>query len=441
MSSRPVVGIRHEDKSPWERRAPLGPEHVRSLVAEHGIDVVVQSSPMRVFDDDAYRQAGARIAGDLAGCPLVLGVKEIPAARIVAGTAYMYFAHVTKGQPQNMAMLRALLDRGCHLIDYERVVDERRRRLIFFGRFAGLAGMIDTLWALGQRLRTSGIQTPLAELRRAHDYADLSAAKEQVHAVGERLAAEGIPAELRPLTIGLAGYGNVSQGAQEIVDELPSAACSPQQLLAGDLATLGPDRHVIKVVFTEQDMVEPLDLGRPFALQDYYDHPERYRGAFARYLPKLTVLVNCIYWDRSYPRLVTRADVSRLYAAGGAALRVIGDISCDVQGAVEITAKTTSLDQPVFVYEPERDAVRDGLDGSGPVVMAVDNLPAALPADATRSFGDVLAPFVPTVARADFALSREALGLPAELSRGLVVHRGELTPDFAYLKEIIGTQR
>src|SRR3970282_1693147 len=139
---RACIGIRREDKNKWERRVPLTPEHVRSIVAG-GTAVCVQPSPIRVFPDDAYRAVGAEVSEELSGCSLVLGVKEMPASIFAAGRAYMFFSHTIKGQPHNMPMLRALLARGATLVDYERVTEASGRRLVFFGRHAGLAGAVE----------------------------------------------------------------------------------------------------------------------------------------------------------------------------------------------------------------------------------------------------------------------------------------------------------
>lgn len=440
MESRPLIGVRHEDKSPWERRAPLSPEHVRKLVDQHRIDVAVVSSSRRVFTDDQYEAAGARIVPSVAACQVVLGVKEIPPCKLIHGMAYLFFAHVIKGQPHNMPLLQKLLDKKCHLIDYEKITDAAGRRLIFFGRYAGLAGMIETLWAFGQRLQSRGLETPFAAVRRPYEYADLAQAKEQLREVGARLRADGVPHELRPLVVGFAGYGNVSQGAQEILDELPLVECSPDQLFGAQLAELPAEDNVIKVVFKEEHMVEPINPRRPFELQDYYDRPDRYMSSFARYLPRLRVLVNCIYWDTPYPHLVSRADVRRLAATDSLAVEVIGDISCDVRGAIELTSRPSTVDHPVYVYDPERGTIRDGVEGPGPVIMAIDNLPCELPADATRSFGDALLPFIPALARTDFDVPRRELELPDELRRGLIVHRGRLTPDYRYLRKFIDAE-
>jgi alanine dehydrogenase len=140
-----AIGIRSETKSPWERRTPVNPDLARHLVEDERIRVLVQPSARRVFSDREFVRAGAEITTDLSDANVILGVKEIPPDALVAGKTYMFFSHVIKGQPYNMPMLRRLIDLGCTLIDYETVADDTGRRLVFFGRFAGLAGMIDTL--------------------------------------------------------------------------------------------------------------------------------------------------------------------------------------------------------------------------------------------------------------------------------------------------------
>jgi alpha-aminoadipic semialdehyde synthase len=183
-------------------------------------------------------------------------------------------------------------------------------------------------------------------------------------------------------------------------------------------------------------MVEPAAPDRGFALQDYYDHPERYRGTFARHLPSLDVLVNTIYWDERYPRLVTKDWTRDHYGAGKSArLQVIGDISCDIEGSIELTVETTYPDAPGFVYDPVADAALPGVEGIGPVVMAVDNLPCELPREASDHFSDVLRGMVPDLARADWSAEFENLALPPSLKAAVIVHRGRLTPPFAYLEQ------
>lgn len=424
------VGIRREDLYEWERRTPLTPEDLRALSRDEGLRFVVQSSPKRIFSDAEYLAAGIPVRDDLQGCPVVIGLKEIPVGALQRETAYAFFSHTIKGQRANMPMLQRCLDLDCTVIDYERIVDDEGRRLVFFGNYAGLAGMIDTLWALGRRLSWEGIETPLAGIEQASTYPDLAAAKAAIRRAGERIAADGLPAPLRPLVIGVVGYGNVSRGVQEILDLLPIVEAKPGDLLDARL----PGDGLVKVVFRESDTVAPLDPGRPFDLDEYRERPERYRGAFSRFLPQLHVIVNCTYWEPRYPRLVTKDDVADLFSHGRPALRVIGDISCDVEGAIECTIQTTEPNDPIYVYEPAGGRAVFGVEGDGPVVLAVDILPSELPREASAFFGGVLRRFVPALARADYSTTFDELALPAVLRRATIVHRGRLTPDYRYLE-------
>jgi saccharopine dehydrogenase (NAD+, L-lysine-forming) len=430
------IGIRREDMYDWERRAPLVPEDLKKASVTADREFLIQSSDRRIFSDDEYRAAGLAVVEDLSDCPMIIGLKEIPSDILERGKVYVFFSHVIKGQPANMPMLQRALDLECTIIDYERIVDASGRRLVFFGNFAGLAGMVDTLWTLGRRFAHEGIRTPLESIDQASTYANLAAAKASIVKAGKRIDAEGLPEEIRPLVIGIAGYGNVSKGAQEILDLLPVAEIHPSDLLRdSDCLRVSERAPIAKVVFREEDTVLRLDSSAPFDLREYYAHPERYRGAFERYLPALHVLVNCIYWESTYPRLIAKGAIRRLYAHGQPTLRVIGDISCDVEGGVETTVKATEPDDPVYVYLPAEDRAVSGVAGPGPVVMAVDILPSELPREASTYFSHTLKEFLPAIVAADYSRDFETLDLPGELKRAVIVHRGSLTPEYRYLEK------
>jgi saccharopine dehydrogenase (NAD+, L-lysine-forming) len=431
------IGIRREDKSEWERRIPIVPQDAVQLQAQ-GIRVIVQPSTTRAFSQDEFVQAGITIQEDLSSCPAILGIKEIPKEFFEAGKAYVFFAHVIKGQPYNMAMLQRMLDLGCTLIDYERVVDEKNRRLIFFGWHAGVAGMINTLWALGQRLAWEGIPTPLADLRQTHTYRDLAEAKAALARVRARIEGEGLPEQVTPLIIGIAGYGNVSRGAQEMLDLLPVIEIEPDEIAAVAANPEYSRHHLYKAVFKEWHMVEPIAPDLSFELQDYYDHPERYRSTFERYLPYLTVLVNAIFWTDRYPRLVTTDYLRTVFGREARLpLRVIGDISCDVEGAIECTVKSTEPGEPMYVYNPITHEVTDGHRGDGIVIMAVEILPSELPREASTDFSHVLKPFIPAIARCDYSLPFDKCDLPPEIKRAAIVYQGELTPAYEYIRQYL----
>ncbi len=275
------------------------------------------------------------MGADLSEASVIFGVKEIPPELLQPKTAYMFFSHVIKGQPGNMATLRRLMELECTLIDYEKVTDDQGRRLIFFGRFAGLAGMIDTLWALGQRYLSRGIETPLSRLRPAHAYDSLDDARQTLEEVGRLIADEGFPREILPVTIGVAGYGNVAKGAQEILADLPHRVVTPEELTQLAASPAVSAHCIYTTTFKEQDLVQSLDPTTPFDLQDYYQHPEGYRSSFDPVLPHLSVLVNANYWDKRYPRLVTLDRLRTLFAGGANPhLQVIGDLGCDIGGNI-----------------------------------------------------------------------------------------------------------
>ena len=429
------LGIRREDKNKWERRVPLVPQHIKDLKESHGIETIIQPSPIRVFPKEKYEIAGALVQEDLSLCQVVFAVKEIPIDFFESGKAYVFFSHTVKGQKYNMSMLKKMMDLGCTLIDYEKITDEHGRRLVFFGRFAGLAGMVDTLWAFGQRLKAKKIDMPLNEIKQTIHYKNhMEEIKEHFKKVGKEIEQQGIPESLTPLIVGFAGYGNVSKGAQEVLDILPIKEISPKEI---KMVYENPSKNCIyKAIFKEEDMVKPISSDDDFDLQDYYNHPEKYQSIFDRYVPDLTILMNCIYWSNKYPRLITKNFVKN-YAKSNLRLQVIGDISIDINGAIEFTEKSTSPDNPVFAYNPSTDSISDGYEGEGIVVMGIDNLPCELPKESSQAFSESLLPFVPAIVKADFSVKFESLALPFEIKNAVILHRGKLTPNYQYINKFL----
>ena len=359
------VGIRREDKNKWESRVPLIPEDIERLIQARDIDVLIQPSSIRAYTDQEYEEAGALVQEDLSECDLILAVKEIPIDFFQPKKTYMFFSHTIKGQDYNIPIIKKMMRLKDNLIDYETITNEEGRRLIFFGRFAGLAGMMDTFWALNKRLRYESINSPLEQLKPTLEYESLAKAKQHYREVGEVLKSKGLPGTITPLVVGISGYGNVSHGAQEMIDLLPHEDIKAAEL--EDFVESGnyANNKIYKVVFKEEDMVQRLN-GNSFKLADYYQHPENYTSKFKQYLPYLTVLVNAIYWDDRYPRLITKEHTQELYASPDTKLKVIGDISCDIEGAIESTVKITNPGNPVFVYDTQKETAVDGVHGKGP---------------------------------------------------------------------------
>lgn len=433
-----IIGIRRESKYPTERRAPLTPEQVRDLIHIYDLNVMVQPCQKRIFKNQEYEQAGAIISEDLSECNVIFGIKEIPVNDLLPGKPFCFFSHTVKGQRHNMPMLRRILDLKDTLIDYELVTNEKGKRVIFFGNYAGYAGMIDSLWVLGQRLLWEGINNPFKDIKRANKYGSLDEAKDAIKNVGENIRQLGIPKTLVPFICGFSGYGQVSKGAQAIYDLLPAEKIPAQEFFDFLSAGQFSNKTLYKVEFTKPDLYERIGDGEnetKFDLEEFQNHPERYKGSLENFIPHLTLFINGIFWEPSMPRLITKDFLKSFYTGEAQPrLRVIGDITCDVDGSIEATVKTASSKNPVYVYEPLSGQTIDGWEGNGPVIMAVDKLPSELPVEATREFGHSLMPFIPKLANIDFSLPLEELGLPRQFQNAVIVHQGRLTPQYEYLR-------
>ncbi len=436
----PTLGIRLEDKSQWERRVPLVPADLSSLIQSHGLDCVVQPSDLRIYSDGDFLAAGARVDLDLSPAQVIFAVKEIPLEKLLPSKTYAFFAHVIKGQVQNMPLLARLLELGCTLIDYERIVDETGRRLVLFGRQAGQAGMIDSLAFLGQRWQQAGFENPLCELRQAYHYDSLEEAEEQVARVGQLLRQSRVAGQ-GPLVVGFTGRGNVSRGAQEIFDLLPHELVAAEELATLAERYSGVNDRIFKVVFEKHHLAAPKDPDRTFDEAEYREFPQRFRARLPEFLPYLDALINGIYWTPDYPRFFSRRDAMALWRSGRRKLTLVGDITCDIDGAIELTYEATQPDHPTYVYRPDTDDFREGIEAPGIAVLAVDNLPCELPREASKAFSEALRGFVPAITRADYSRPFPELDLPPEILRAVVSHQGALTPDYRYLSQHLQTTR
>ena len=298
--------------------------------------------------------------------------------------------------------------------------------------------MINILWALGCRFSWEGIQTPFRKLKQAINYLDLAEVKQSYQKVAEQIHSQGLPRSVLPLIVGFTGYGRVSQGAQSIFDLLPH-----ETVIASDLedfynvAQFSPNL-LYKVIFKEKDMVKPIQSAHVFDLQDYYLFPEKYISQFERYIPYLSVVVNGIFWNDRYPRLITKEYLKKIYSSPAQFnLKVIGDITCDVGGSIECNVQVSNSGNPVYVYDPINQAINIGVAGRGPVVLAVDNLPCELPKESSYAFSKILKEFIPNLVKADFQQPFPKLELSPALKRAVILLRGKLTSEYKYISRYL----
>ncbi len=429
-----TIGIRRESKYPTEKRAPLTPDQVRNLIENSNLNVLVESSTQRVFTDEEYEKAGATITGDLSECNIIFGVKEVPIEDLIPEKAFCFFSHTIKGQSYNMPMLKEILNRKITLLDYELVKNKEGKRIIFFGNYAGYAGMINSLWLLGRKYLSEGIDTPFAKIKQAKEYKNLVEAKKEIVKVGLEIKEKGLPGEIVPLITGFTGYGNVSKGAQAVYDLLPVETIKADDLKEFVKSGTHSKNKVYKVEFSKFDIYKNKNGKTDWDSKYVSAHPKEFESVFYKFIPHLSMLINGIFWDPEFDKLVTKEFMKEFYMENSnPKLKVIGDITCDVEGSIELTAKITTSDNPAFVYEPLTGKIIDGWEGNGPVILAVDKLPAELPGESSEFFGKALLPFVEKLATADYTKPHGSLGLPEEFCNAVIAHQGELTEQFKYL--------
>ncbi len=432
-SKMKIIGIVKETKNKWERRVPLNPMAVQELINK-GFGVTIQPSEIRIYKDAEYVTVGAQLSSDLSSCDFIIGVKEIPMKDLIPQKPHLFFSHTIKGQDYNMPLLQQILNDKITLFDYEKIEDDKNRRLVFFGKFAGYAGMVDTLHGLGQRLKQQfNIDTPFLKIKHSYQYESVADAIEQISIIGKEIEQNGLPAEITPLNIFLLGYGHVSQGCQEILATLPIEHIEPDDL--ENQSKNYKDNKIYLSVFKEEHLVERKD-GTKFDLLDYFKNNEKYKSRLEHYLQYCSVYMNAIYWTPQCPVFLPNLYLKSIQDQNPK-LIIIGDITCDIKGSVQATVKETSPDNPVFVYNTKTRKETDGYKGEGFAVMAVDNLPCEFPKEASDNFSKSLMPFIESMLLNDYSKPIVESSLPNEIKSACIAHQGNLEDNFKYLEEYL----
>ncbi|KAM4572882.1 alpha-aminoadipic semialdehyde synthase, mitochondrial isoform 1-T2 [Odontesthes bonariensis] len=442
---RAVVAIRREDVNPWERRAPLAPRHVKELT-NNGIKVLVQPSDRRAIHEKYYMKAGALPQEDISEASLIIGVKRPPEDKIIPRKTYAFFSHTIKAQEANMGLLEDLLKKEVRLIDYEKMVDANGYRIVAFGQWAGVAGMINILHGLGLRFLALGHHTPFMHIGMSHNYRNVSQAIQAVRDCGYEISMGLMPKSIGPVTFCFTGTGNVSKGAQDIINELPVEYVEPHELKdvsEGDMTkvyatVLSRHHHLVR---KSDGIYDPME---------YENHPELYTSHFRTSVaPYTTCLINGIYWDPHTPRLLRRLDAQRLIRPcktlsavnlGSPALPhkllAICDISADTGGSIEFMTECTTIDKPFCMYDADQHIDHDSVEGNGILMCSIDNLPAQLPIEATEYFGDRLFPYIWEMLDSDATRPLEEEEFSPQVRDAVITSNGVLTPKFEYIEKL-----
>uniref|UniRef100_A0A665TUJ7 Alpha-aminoadipic semialdehyde synthase, mitochondrial n=2 Tax=Echeneis naucrates TaxID=173247 RepID=A0A665TUJ7_ECHNA len=443
---RAVMAIRREDINPWERRAPLAPRHVKELT-NAGVKVLVQPSNRRAIHEKYYMKAGAVIREDISEASLIIGVKGLPEEKVIARKTYAFFSHTIKAQEANMALLDDLLKKEVRLIDYEKMVDANGYRIVAFGQWAGVAGMINILHGLGLRFLALGHHTPFMHIGMAHNYRNVSQAIQAVRDCGYEISMGLMPKSIGPVTFCFTGTGNVSKGAQDIINELPVEYVEPHELK--EVSESGEMTKVYATVLSRHHHLMRKSDG-VYDPMEYEIHPELYTSNFRTSVaPYTTCLINGIYWDPHTPRLLRRLDAQRLMrpsktqladSAGSPQLPhkllAICDISADTGGSIEFMNECTTIDKPFCMYDADQHVDHDSVEGNGILMCSIDNLPAQLPIEATEYFGDRLFPYIWEMLASDATRPLEEEDFTPQVRDAVITSNGVLTPKFEYIEKL-----
>ena len=397
------IGVIREGKTPPDQRVPLTPAQCAELKRLYpDVELVVESSEVRRIGDDEYRQEGIDVVTDLQGCDVLLGVKEVPLNELREDTTYLFFSHTYKLQPYNAKLLRTIVDKRIRLIDYELIKRANGRRVIGFGRWAGIVGAYNGLRAWGLRHKTF-------DLPRAIDCQDMKEMLAHAKAID-------LPADMK---IVLTGGGRVGMGAHELLSSLGLREVHGDALLSETFN---------EAVFARLDVHQynaRMD-GKPFDMDEFVADATGYKSTFMPYAEVADMYIAGHYWAEGSPFLFTREDMKRSTWK----VKVVADVSCDIDGPVACTLRPSTIADPVYGYDPstETECAYDAPEGI--TVMAVDNLPCELPRDASHGFGkEMMAHVIPLLVGGD---RDDMLTNATETTL-----EGKLSPKFAYLQDYI----
>lgn len=422
------IGIRHEDKSKWERRTPLLPEYVKNLMNDN-TEFLVENSDKRCVSAEEYTKVNAKMTDNLDEADIILGIKEVPINKLLDNKVYCFFSHVIKGQKYNMPLLQAILDKKITLIDYERIVDENNKRLVYFGWFAGVVGALESLRGYGDKLELQGQNNPFKVLEPTYSEKDFETIKTKLQNINQEIKKNGIEDNGKPCIVLIGGYGNTSKGAQDIFELLGATFIEPENVK--DIARKGKTNTIYVSVLKKPHLLKKKD-GGAFDEEEYKAKPHQYKSNIEEYLPYAQMYLNCIYWKNDQPRIITKEMCKNLNN-----VQLIGDITLDIEGSVEITHDSVEPDEPFFTYFPETDTYQKDIQSDGISLMLVDILPCELPRESSKEFGAMLMPFVKTFEKCDFDSDFEDLDLPQPIKTAIITHKGALTPDYKYLEKYL----
>ena len=394
-------GIIRERKNPPDKRVVLSPKLCQEVIKQFPqAQIIVEPSPIRVFTDQEYRNAGMEVAHKMEQCDVLLGVKEVPIEALIPNKKYFFFSHTIKKQPYNRNLLKAILEKNIALYDHEVITGANGLRLVAFGRYAGIVGAYNGMRACGLKWET--FQLPKAE-----------ALKDQAALVSELRKIK-----LPNVKILLTGKGRVGHGAKEMLD-----AMGIRQVEVGEYL----EKNFDQPVYCQTDVLDynKRKDGGQATETDFFTNPEHYKSDFFKFAKVTDFYIAGHFYGDGAPYLYTLEEARH----PDFNIKVVADISCDIDGPVATTIRASTIAEPIYGYDPQIGEEVHFMDSNAIAVMAVDNLPAELPRDASNGFGEA---FLKHVIPSFF--NEDASGV---LERARMTADKKLTKTFSYLQDYV----
>jgi len=393
------LGIIREGKNPPDKRVPFSPEQCNLIEARYPqVDVLVQKSEVRAFRDEEYEIEGLQLSDDLQEAEVIFGVKEVSLEALLPNKTYFFFSHTIKKQSYNRDLLRKVLDLNIKLVDYECLTESGGGRILGFGRYAGIVGAYNALLTFGKREGSY-------QLKPAHQCKDKAEMEDELKKVK-------LPKDFK---IAISGFGRVAGGAREILELLGLKEATSEEFLRDAISG---------TQFTQLSVVDYFKKanGEEFEREEAFDHAERFESDFFKFAKVADLFIPCHYWDDKGPGFITAEEL----AHSDFNIQVIADISCDIDGPIASTIRSSTIDSPIYEVDKQSGEEVEKASEHTVSVMAVDNLPCELPREASKDFGDALLYHVlPQL----FGSDQDRL-----IERATIAEGGKLKADYEYLQ-------
>ncbi|MBC8510352.1 MAG: alanine dehydrogenase [Cryomorphaceae bacterium] len=395
------IGVLKEEKVPADKRVPLTPKQCRLLLDTYpDIEISVKSSPIRCFSDAMYIAEGIDVVDDLNDCDVLIGVKEVPKESLIANKTYLYFSHTIKEQFYNRELLLKMIELNISMVDYEELRNKQGKRLLGFGRYAGIVGAYNGFL-------TYGLKSGKYNLKEAHNCEDRIEMESEISKI--KLSNEKII---------VTGNGRVGNGIMEIMEKSNIREVSKLEFIQDTF------NEAVFVHLNTMDYNVKKD-GSITVKQEFYSNPELFKSTFMHYAIHADIFIAGHYYSSGSPFLFTREDAK----SPDFNLKVVADVSCDINGPVASTIKPSTIANPIYGYDKQSEQEIDFRDEGAIAVMAVDNLPCELPKDASEDFGnEMLAKIIPSLLISD----DEHI-----IANATICKAGDLTQNFEYLRNYV----